>query len=343
MEEAIIAWDVAGMRNRWPLMDKFVEFVKDKSAINRYETTLRKTYRSSDTWKLFLSFTQAHPKDLSNYDEDACWPSGTNQMCLLLILQCWMNLWSGWINRRSEEYSVISVLCTSVLVWHWKAMNYTECFMLVPLFPLSSLWGTLLTCGSSARTSFHLRSHLENELPSNFLTLTYAVTFRDRVAHCGSLSLLLLSPPWWLVGAKYSPLWCWLSYVCCCSFFLAGTGTTSHWLWRRRTMLAWSSTCCQDWCWWLWGWWELWPFSDTFSMCCFMYPTFLFPVIFFDLHCLPLSCWWCLFLDWCRWRLPSTQLPIATTRIIHSHSFVNWTRRILGCTGCQLWWFSQSM
>jgi hypothetical protein len=51
------------MQNRWGLWNDWTEFMKGKQAVTR------------DTWRLFYTFTQQHPKDLNNYDADGCWPS----------------------------------------------------------------------------------------------------------------------------------------------------------------------------------------------------------------------------------------------------------------------------
>lgn len=63
MEEALTVWDMLGFNERWPLFGRWVQYLSDKKSVSR------------DTWRLFLSFTEQYPKDLSSYDSDSCWPS----------------------------------------------------------------------------------------------------------------------------------------------------------------------------------------------------------------------------------------------------------------------------
>eukprot|EP01119_Soliformovum_irregulare_P016617 TRINITY_DN4845_c0_g1_i1.p1 TRINITY_DN4845_c0_g1~~TRINITY_DN4845_c0_g1_i1.p1 ORF type:complete len:381 (+),score=110.93 TRINITY_DN4845_c0_g1_i1:324-1466(+) len=62
-EEAIVAWEILGMESRWPLMKDWIDYLKKHQAINR------------DTWRLLYTFIKQHPRDLTNYDPDGCWPS----------------------------------------------------------------------------------------------------------------------------------------------------------------------------------------------------------------------------------------------------------------------------
>jgi len=63
LEESLLAWEMLEMQKRWELWNDWTVFMKGKSAITR------------DTWRLFYNFTKQHPKDLSNYDDNSCWPS----------------------------------------------------------------------------------------------------------------------------------------------------------------------------------------------------------------------------------------------------------------------------
>jgi len=63
MEEALILWDTLDFPNRWPLMNKWVQFVTDKGTVTR------------DQWRLFYNFTIQNPKDLSTFVDDGSWPS----------------------------------------------------------------------------------------------------------------------------------------------------------------------------------------------------------------------------------------------------------------------------
>jgi len=64
MEEATTVWDIIGMtESRWPMMPKWLEYLQGKKSITR------------DTWRLFLSFTEQYPVDLSTFNADDCWPT----------------------------------------------------------------------------------------------------------------------------------------------------------------------------------------------------------------------------------------------------------------------------
>jgi len=63
IEEATTVWDMLGMHERWPMFSRWLEYLKDKKSVSR------------DTWRLFLTFTEQYPKDLTAYDADGCWPS----------------------------------------------------------------------------------------------------------------------------------------------------------------------------------------------------------------------------------------------------------------------------
>jgi len=64
IDEVKLVWEMLGFtENRWPLMSKWLPFVGDKKSLTR------------DTWRLFLTFTQQYPKDLSNFNMDDCWPT----------------------------------------------------------------------------------------------------------------------------------------------------------------------------------------------------------------------------------------------------------------------------
>ncbi|PRP84918.1 hypothetical protein PROFUN_07572 [Planoprotostelium fungivorum] len=63
MEEAVTVWGMLKMDKRWPLMEKWLAFATQRKAISR------------DTWRLFLTFTEQYPKDISTYDAEGCWPS----------------------------------------------------------------------------------------------------------------------------------------------------------------------------------------------------------------------------------------------------------------------------
>jgi len=64
MEEAFTVWDIIGFNeHRWPLMPKWLEYLHGKKSITR------------DTWRLFLSFSEQYPKDLSTFNADDCWPT----------------------------------------------------------------------------------------------------------------------------------------------------------------------------------------------------------------------------------------------------------------------------
>jgi len=64
MEEAITVWDIIGFNEqRWPLMSKWLEYLHGKKSITR------------DTWRLFLSFAEQYPKDLTTFNADDCWPT----------------------------------------------------------------------------------------------------------------------------------------------------------------------------------------------------------------------------------------------------------------------------
>jgi len=53
------------MDKHWPLWQKFLEYIskREKKSISR------------DEWRMIFSFIEKHPKDLSAYDPEACWPS----------------------------------------------------------------------------------------------------------------------------------------------------------------------------------------------------------------------------------------------------------------------------
>jgi len=66
LDECLLVWEMLGFTHKkWPLMNNWIDYLKDKKtkALTR------------DTWRLFLSFTQQYPKDLSNYNVDDCWPT----------------------------------------------------------------------------------------------------------------------------------------------------------------------------------------------------------------------------------------------------------------------------
>jgi len=64
LEEATTVWDIVGVNEqRWPLMPKWLEFIRGKKSLTR------------DTWRLFLSFIEQYPKDLSSFNADDCWPT----------------------------------------------------------------------------------------------------------------------------------------------------------------------------------------------------------------------------------------------------------------------------
>jgi hypothetical protein len=64
LDEAVMAWTTLGMHTRWPLFEKWINFLKtgDKKSISR------------DTWQQLLGFIEQYPKDLSGYDPLGSWP-----------------------------------------------------------------------------------------------------------------------------------------------------------------------------------------------------------------------------------------------------------------------------
>uniref|UniRef100_A0A6B2LJR3 Defective in cullin neddylation protein n=1 Tax=Arcella intermedia TaxID=1963864 RepID=A0A6B2LJR3_9EUKA len=75
VEEAIIAWKILGIPNRWKPFEKFEGYIIQQKlkGIN------------SDTWLMLLALIEKVGDDPNNYDEADCWPSVLEDF----ILDCW--------------------------------------------------------------------------------------------------------------------------------------------------------------------------------------------------------------------------------------------------------------
>jgi len=67
-------------KKRWPMMEKWTEFISKQNAITKGEQHKAKILFSDhnvlqDTWNMFFLFTKKCPKDLSTYDQDDAWPT----------------------------------------------------------------------------------------------------------------------------------------------------------------------------------------------------------------------------------------------------------------------------
>jgi len=63
MDEAIVTWDMLGMKDYWPLYPQWKEFIKSNPSVPR------------DLWRLLLNFCDTHPTSVQGYDPEACWPT----------------------------------------------------------------------------------------------------------------------------------------------------------------------------------------------------------------------------------------------------------------------------
>jgi len=63
IEEVVAAWEMLGMKERWPLFGDWVQFLKGKQAVSR------------DEWRQLYTFVQKCNKDFSSYSAEDVWPS----------------------------------------------------------------------------------------------------------------------------------------------------------------------------------------------------------------------------------------------------------------------------
>lgn len=64
-DEALVAWKMLGMKEKWSLWDKWEKYLKEHSSLKTI---------SKDTWRMLLSFIEKVNVDLKAYDPNDCWP-----------------------------------------------------------------------------------------------------------------------------------------------------------------------------------------------------------------------------------------------------------------------------